>query len=175
VGTLVAHLRQRFEICARSSAPHATRFRPPPAWQSSEGHTSTSRPSPLALLHSDGCSYTLLIGLPHQPQPSPPTPTQTVGVSAQTQDTKNEFEMIFLFFCATQTPLPHPSRHTKDTKDLDWEPVWEPDGEPADVPDPRLRMGPSSSSPSGALRTTVGHLLHPNSGCWQPDAKCRVH
>ena len=32
----------------------------------------------------------------------------------------------------------------------------------ADVPDPRLRMGPSSSSPSGALRTTVVHLLHPN-------------
>lgn len=60
--------------------------------------------------------------------------------------------MIFRFFCPTQTPLPHPSRHTKDTKDLDWEPVWEPDGEPADVPDPRLRMGPSSSSPSGALR-----------------------
>ena len=101
--------------------------------------------------------------------------TLALGVSAQTQDTKNEFEMIFRFFCATQTPLPHPSRHTKDTKDLDWEPVWEPDGEPADVPDPRLRMGPSSSSPSGALRTTVGHLLHPNSGCWQPDAKCRVH
>jgi hypothetical protein len=83
----------------------------------------------------------------------------TLGVSAQTQDShqNDEFEMIFRFFCATQTPLPHPSRHTKDTKDLDWEPVWEPDGEPADVPDPRLRMGPSSSSPSGALRTTVGH------------------
>ena len=83
----------------------------------------------------------------------------SVGVSAQTQDTKNEFEMIFRFFCATQTPLPHPSRHTKDTKDLDWEPVWEPDGEPADVPDPRLRMGPSSSSPSSALRTTVVRLI----------------
>ena len=90
------------------------------------------------------------------------TYTLPLGVSAQTQDTKNEFEMIFRFFCATQTPLPHPSRHTKDTKDLDGEPVWEPDGEPADVPDPRLRMGPSSSSPSGALRTTVVHLLHPN-------------
>ena len=37
----------------------------------------------------------------------------------------------------------------KCTKDLDWEPVWEPDGELADILDPQLRMGPSSSSPSG--------------------------
>ena len=96
-------------------------------------------------------------------------PELRIGVSAQTQNTKNEFENDFsIFLCDSNTPLPHPSRHTKDTKDLDWEPVWEPDGEPADVPDPRLRMGPSSSGPSGALRTTVGHLLHPNSGCWQP-------
>ncbi len=67
MGTFVAHLRQRFEICARSFAPHATRFRPPPAWQSSKGHTSSSRPSPLALLDSDGCYYTLLIGLVELP------------------------------------------------------------------------------------------------------------
>ena len=55
--------------------------------------------------------------------------------------------MIFHF----SVRLKRRSRSRRDTqkctKDLDWEPVWEPDGEPADVPDPRLRMGPSSSSP----------------------------
>ena len=59
------------------------------------------------------------------------------------------------FFC----PRAEPARTRRDTQkctmDLVWDSVWEPDGEPADVPDPRLRMGPSSSSPSGALRTTV--------------------
>ena len=66
------------------------------------------------------------------------------------------YRRIFLFFCPIHTCTPLPTRRDtqKCTKDLDWEPVWEPDGEPADVPDPRLRMGPSSSSPSGVLRSS---------------------
>ena len=43
MGTFAAHLRQHFEICARSFAQHATRFRSPLAWQSSKGQTSSSR------------------------------------------------------------------------------------------------------------------------------------
>ena len=50
--------------------------------------------------------------------------------------------MIFRFFCPRQ-PRTRTRRDTqKGAMDLDWDSVWEPDGEPADVPEPLWTVGP---------------------------------
>ena len=63
-----------------------------------------------------------------------------------------EKAFFLLFFCLNFfCPRATRSRTRRDTQkctmDLDWDSVWEPDGEPADVPEPLWTVGPEFIEP----------------------------